>query len=589
MLRLSLVLAVLLPSVLMVGACRTTPAPRSLAPKPKPNAAAVVERFDGEFLNSLPLQSRSSIQDVLGNQVAGAVGSQGQVRLRGRTVTFAELEGFAMLSGRDGAESAEGNTESYDVVNENPYFSAAEAPLSTFSIDVDTASYANVRRFIENGRLPPPAAVRIEELVNYFRYDYPAPSGDEPFSTSVEMNRCPWNADAQLVRIGLRGKDIPIDKRPVSNLVFLIDVSGSMEQDNKLPLVKRSLHILVDQLQPLDRVAIVVYAGAAGVVLPSTAAEQRQTIHAAIDRLESGGSTNGGEGIALAYDLAAANRVTNGNNRVILATDGDFNVGVSSQGELVSLVQKRAKHGVFLSVLGFGMGNLKDSMMEALADHGDGSYHYIDGFNEAKRVLAEQLAGTLLTIAKDVKIQVEWNPAQVGAYRLVGYENRMLQKEDFNDDRKDAGEMGAGHTVTALYEVLPPGEAAEQLLKERKVDKLRYAGPSVSVETNRNELLTVKIRYKPPEGGESRKWEKSFAASTKDASLEPSKDFEFASAVATFGLLLRHTPLPAGADYDLVLSLAEAGLSKHVVERAAFANLVRKARVAAQSSASGQR
>jgi Ca-activated chloride channel family protein len=349
-------------------------------------------------------------------------------------------------------------TEGYASITENPYRLTAREPLSTFGIDVDTASYANVRRFLNQGQLPPAGAVRIEELINYFSYDYPQPEWDLPFSVNAEVAGCPWHEGHRLVRIGLKGREIEVDDRPAGNLVFLLDVSGSMRAGNKLPLVKAALRLLVERLNSHDRIALVVYAGASGLALPSTPADQRETILSALDNLQAGGSTNGAEGIELAYQVARENFVPGGINRVILCTDGDFNVGATSDSELVRQIEDKAKTGVFLSVLGFGMGNYQDSKMQLLADKGNGNHAYIDSLGEARKVLVEEMAGTLLTIAKDVKIQVDFNPAHVAAYRLIGYENRMLKAEDFRDDTKDAGEIGAGHTVTALYEIIPPGQ-----------------------------------------------------------------------------------------------------------------------------------
>ena len=353
--------------------------------------------------------------------------------------------------------AAEFNTETYDEIVENEFLLAQSNPLSTFSIDVDTAAYANVRRFLTHGQKPPPGAVRIEELVNYFSYDYPWPEGDVPFAVNAEIAGCPWAPEHRLVRFGLKGRVIEADSRPVSNLVFLLDVSGSMADENKLPLVKNAMRLLVEQLGENDRVAIVVYAGSSGLVLPSTTADQKQTILTAFDRLNAGGSTNGGEGIELAYQVAVENYINGGVNRVILCTDGDFNIGTTDRSSLVRLIEEKAASGVALTVLGFGMGNYKDATVEQLADKGNGNYAYIDTLNEARKVLVEQMTGTLITIAKDVKIQVDFNPAQVAAYRLIGYENRLLKAEDFDDDTEDAGEIGAGHTVPALYEIIPVG------------------------------------------------------------------------------------------------------------------------------------
>ena len=363
------------------------------------------------------------------------------------------------------------NTEAYDRIVENPFLAVMQNPLSTFSIDVDTASYANARRFLNQGMLPPPDAVRIEEFVNYFLYRYEPPKDKEtPFAAAVTIADCPWTPEHRLARIGIKGWEMPRSERPASNFVFLLDVSGSMQPQNKLPLVKQSIRMLTEQLDERDRVAMVVYAGASGLVLPSTSCDDKRAIYEALDRLDAGGSTNGGAGIQLAYDVATQNFLPGGVNRVVLASDGDFNVGVTDQGSLTRLIEEKAKSGVFLTVLGYGMGNVKDATMEKLADKGNGNYAYIDTLNEAKKVLVEQMQGTLVTIAKDVKIQVEFNPAQVSAYRLLGYENRMLRAEDFNDDTKDAGEIGAGHTVTALYELVPAG----QEIPTPAVDALKY-------------------------------------------------------------------------------------------------------------------
>ncbi|MBA2585882.1 MAG: VWA domain-containing protein, partial [Chthoniobacterales bacterium] len=368
------------------------------------------------------------------------------------------------------------NTAEYDHFKENPFLPAAANPLSTFSIDVDTASYANVRRFIHSGALPPKDAVRIEEMVNYFSYDYAQPEADQPFSINLEVAGCPWQPEHRLVRIGLQGREVANEKRGASNLVFLLDVSGSMEPAERLPLIKQSLRLLVDRLTENDRVAIVLYAGASGLALPSTPGNEKEKILAALQDLKPGGSTNGAAGIELAYRIASEHFIKGGVNRVLLATDGDFNVGVTSQGDLVRLVEEKAKTGVFLSVLGVGNDNLRDSTMQKLADNGNGNYAYLDSLEEARKVLVQQINGTLMTIAKDVKVQVEFNPSRVGSYRLLGYEKRMLRKEDFNDDRVDAGEIGAGHTVTALYEVVPSGAGGSPEVPP--VDPLKYQAPN---------------------------------------------------------------------------------------------------------------
>ena len=446
------------------------------------------------------------------------------------------------------------NTEEYGHTEENPFLAVSAHPLSTFSIDVDRASYSNVRRFLLDGQAPPADAVRIEELVNYFPYDYAEPTGDDPVAIHTEVAPAAWRPQHRLLRIGLQARRIDTRGLPPSNLVFLIDVSGSMDEPNKLPLVKASLTMLVNTLRPADRVAIVVYAGSAGLVLPSTSGDEKAKILEAIDRLEAGGSTAGGAGIKRAYDEAVANFIRGGNNRVILATDGDFNVGMSSDGELIRLIEDRRTTGVFLTVLGFGMGNLKDSKMEQLADHGNGNYAYIDNLLEAKKTLVHELGGTLFTVAKDVKVQVEFNPAQVRAYRLIGYENRLLADEDFADDAKDAGEMGAGHSVTALYEIVPVGEETDVTI--RVPDSLRYQtvrGPRGGGQ----ELGFVKVRYKQPDGDRSRLLTHPVSG---EAGGSPSAEFRFQTAVAEFGLLLKGSDYRGSASYEAVIAAARASL-----------------------------
>ncbi|HEY8993380.1 MAG TPA: VWA domain-containing protein [Lacunisphaera sp.] len=471
------------------------------------------------------------------------------------------------------------NTEAYGYRKDNDYLRVADHPLSTFSIDVDTASYANVRRFLTRGQRPPADAVRIEELVNYFPYRYAPPTGNAPFAAHLEVASAPWAPEHRLVRIGLKGREVSDAQRPAANLVFLIDVSGSMQGPNRLPLVKQSLRLLVDKLRADDRVALAVYAGSSGLALPSTPASRKAEILEAIDRLDAGGSTNGAMGIHLAYDVAKSNFISGGVNRVILATDGDFNVGATSEGELVRLIEEKAKSGVFLSVLGFGMGNLKDGTLEQLADKGNGNYAYIDSLAEAKKSLVEQAGGTLVTIAKDVKIQVEFNPAQVTAYRLIGYENRLLAKEDFNNDKVDAGEIGAGHTVTALYEVVPAG--AELPGETPAVDELKYrkvGTPNAKGQTpSSNEMLTVKIRYKEPAGDASNKLE--FALRDTGARFEDaSEDFKFAAAVAGFGLVLRDSPHKRSLTLAEVSAWGRAGLGNDAGGyRNEFLGLVEKA------------
>lgn len=443
------------------------------------------------------------------------------------------------------ARQAEFNTEEYGVIDEPGFAAVVNKPLSTFSIDVDTASYANVRRFLHDGQLPPADAVRIEELINYFDYDYPDPAEGEPFSIVTEIAACPWAPSHRLVHIGLRSKPVAKANLPPNNLVFLIDVSGSMTDADKLPLLKKAFSLLAEQLRPQDQASIVVYADAEGMVLPPTSGAQKTKILSTLSRLDAGGSTAGGAGMYLAYKLARENFIESGNNRVILATDGDFNVGVTSDGELVKMIERERESGVFLTVLGFGTGNLKDSKMEKLADHGNGNYAYIDNLLEARRVLVEQMGATLLTVAKDVKLQVEFNPAQVKAYRLIGYENRRLRDEEFNDDKKDAGDLGAGHSVTALYEVIPAG--SDEPLPG--VDPLKYQQTTVRPDASgSNEVLTVKLRYKPPEGSESRLLTRVLAEPGDDA--VPTQAFRFAAAVAEFGLLLRDSPYQGASDYD---------------------------------------
>ena len=445
------------------------------------------------------------------------------------------------------------NTEEYNHIRETGFRPAAREPLSTFSVDVDRASYSNVRRFIRDGHAPPADAVRIEEMVNYFAYDYPEPEGEHPFHVVTEVGAAPWNPRHQLVQVALQGRMPDTRNLPPSNLVFLVDVSGSMSSEDKLPLVQQSLRLLVGELTAEDRIALVVYAGAAGLVLDATPGDRKEVILAAIDRLQAGGSTAGGAGIQLAYEVARRNHMPQGNNRVILASDGDFNVGASSQGELVRLIEEKRQQGTFLTVLGFGTGNLADARMEQMADHGNGNYAYIDELAEARRVLVSERAGTLFTLAKDVKLQVEFNPEHVYAYRLIGYENRMLASEDFNDDVKDAGEMGAGHTVTALYEIVPVG--AQSDVQIGAVDPLRYqrarGGPDARFG---REMMNVKVRYKLPEGTRSRLLAHTVPVWLGDG--PPSENFRFAAAVAEFGMLLRASEHRGRSSVEGVLQLA---------------------------------
>ena len=449
------------------------------------------------------------------------------------------------------------NTEEYGRIQENGFKSVADAPLSTFSIDVDPASYSNMRRFINRGELPPADAIRTEELVNYFSYDYPKPTGNDPVKITVEAGTCTWNTAHRLVRIGLKAKEIPTEQLPASNLVFLIDVSGSMWGANRLDLVKSSLKLLVNNLRNKDKVAIVTYAGSAGVKLEATSGGDKQKIREAIDELTASGSTAGGAGIHLAYQIAKKNFISDGNNRIILCSDGDFNVGVSSAEGLEQLIEKERKSGVHLTVLGYGMGNYKDKKIQVLAEKGNGNHAYIDNLQEANRVLVGEFGATLHTVAKDVKLQVEFNPSQVQAYRLIGYESRLLKDEDFNNDAKDAGDMGAGHTVTAFYEVIPAGVKNEYV---GKVDDLKYQKKEKMTlkPTGSDELLTVKLRYKASDKDVSRKMELPFVDNKGDS---VSSDFRFASAVAMFGQLLRDSDFKGIADYDKVIKLAKQGLN----------------------------
>ena len=448
------------------------------------------------------------------------------------------------------APSRAGNTEAYARAADNPFVRVADDPVATFAADVDTASYSNVRRFLNAGQLPPPDAVRIEELINYFDYDYPQPAAGETFAVVTEVGPCPWNPANRLVHIGVQTKAIAAAEVPARNLVFLIDVSGSMGEPNKLPLLQRALGRLVDDLRPRDRVAMVVYAGAAGVVLPPTTGDQRKTIRAALDRLSAGGSTAGGEGIRLAYALAEQNFARGAINRVILATDGDFNVGVSDVGSLTRLIEDKRKTGVALTVLGLGTDNLNDELMEGLADKGDGNYAYLDSLEEAHKVLVREASGTLVTVARDVKLQVEWNPARVASYRQIGYDNRQLHDRDFKDDSKDAGEVGAGHAVTALFEIAPRAAKTEGDALE-----LRYQGPR-PVQDREGELFTLKLRSKTPAGAARPELARVVRDPGAQALSATSEDFRLSAAVAEFGLLLRAAPERAKASYEDALRLA---------------------------------
>ena len=448
------------------------------------------------------------------------------------------------------------NTEAYDHIVENEFKEATKNPLSTFSIDVDKAAYANVRRFITQNQLPPNGAVRLEEMINYFDYNYPQPTNEQPFSINTEYGTCPWNTAHQLVLIGLQGKEFKQENTPPFNLTFLLDVSGSMNEPNKLPLVKESMKLLIDKMRAEDYISLVVYAGSSGLVLKPTNGKNKEKIYEALDNLEAGGSTAGGEGILLAYKTAKENFDKKKINRVILATDGDFNVGASSDDALVSIIEKERESGVYLTVLGFGTGNYKDAKMEKLADKGNGNYAYIDNLLEAKKSLVKEMGGTLQTIAKDVKIQVEFNPAKVKGYRLIGYENRVLNNEDFNDDTKDAGELGAGHTVTALYEIIPAGSKE----KLSNTDELKYQKADMQpTALNTNELMTVKFRYKKPNENNSKLLE--HIVNVNEFNRTISNNFKWASVVAQFGLVLRDSKFKGNANYKDLLAQAKIAKS----------------------------
>jgi Ca-activated chloride channel family protein len=498
----------------------------------------------------------------------------------GETPSVAASASFSGPEWRRG-DPREYNTESYAAIEENPFLAVSANPLSTFAIDVDRASYANVRRFLRSGKLPPKDAVRIEELINYFPYNDPAPDGSAPFAVRTELSPAPWKPAHKLLRIALKAKRIESISAPANNLVFLIDVSGSMTPADKLPLLKQAFGLLVNELRAVDRVAMVVYAGNSGLVLESTPGDRKEEILAAIERLEAGGSTAGGAGLRLAYEVARQNYIADGNNRVILATDGDFNVGESSDAAMQRLVEERRAQGTFLTVLAFGTGNLKDSKMETLADKGNGNYAYIDDIAEARKVLVHELGGTLFAVAKDVKLQVEFNPQRVRAYRLIGYENRLLAAEDFKDDSKDAGELGAGHSVTALYEIVPAG--AQSDVEVRLPDSLRYQFVrAANAVASGDELGFVKLRYKMPDGEQSTE----LAHGIPDRDERISADFTFAAAVASFGMLLRDSPHRGDANWQSVLALARDGTGEdRGGYRARFVELVEAAGAIARRAA----
>ena len=493
--------------------------------------------------------------------------------LSGRTAGIAITQS-AKMRRRPSSNVSQYNTEDYDAITENRFLETSTNPLSTFAIDVDGASYSNVRRFLTNGQLPPSGSVRVEEMINYFHYNYPQPENNDPFSINTEAGVCPWNPGHQLVMIGLQGKKVPAENLPPSNLVFLIDVSGSMMDENKLPLVRSSMKLLAEQLREEDKVSIVVYAGNAGLVLPATSGSNKQKIKDAIESLEAGGSTAGGASIQLAYKIARQNLFAKGNNRVILCTDGDFNVGASSDAEMEKLIEQERKSGIYLTVLGYGMGNYKDNKMQKLADKGNGNHAYIDNLSEAKKVLVNEFGGTLFTIAKDVKLQVEFNPAKVQAYRLIGYENRMLNKEDFNNDEKDAGEIGSGHTVTALYEIIPVGVKDKWI---EKTDALKYQKKHTPVNRNTDEMMTIKFRYKAPDGDKSRLIEYPVKANLREES-ELSSNFRFAIAVAEFGMLVSDSEFKQASKYSHAAALAAGALDEDAEGyRREFIDLVKRA------------
>lgn len=478
---------------------------------------------------------------------------------------------------------AEDFTEQYETYIENSYFDVKDVPLSTFAIDVDTASYANLRRFLNNNQLPPPSSIRMEEMLNYFTYSYPTPTDSRPFAVHLEATECPWNREHRLVRVGLKGKEIHKAERPSSNLVFLIDTSGSMQTEDKLPLLKSALTMLTRELSAKDRVTIVTYAGTAGLVLPPTSGNDKEKIISTLDQLLAGGSTHGSAGIMLAYEQAKANFIQEGTNRVILCTDGDLNVGVTSDDALVELIKERAKTGVYLSVMGFGTGNLKDGKLEKIADHGNGVYAYIDGLREARKVFVDQMSGSLVTIAKDVKIQLEFNPKQIQAYRLLGYENRVMENKDFRNDKKDAGEIGAGHTVTALYEIVPAGATPDPAvkLKYQPVADRSPALAGVAADDISKELLTVRLRYKNPEATENDPaTEFETALANPGATVrEASQNFRFASAVAMAGLVLRQSHFRGDSNLDAAIEIASTAIGDDPQGwRTEFVDLLRKAR-----------
>lgn len=511
-------------------------------------------------LNPNSIESMEVLKDASATAIYGNRGANGVIIIKTKKLSRKERKAFEKLQKVQDSinlskKIQQQNNEEYDAFVENPFELTKNQSVSTFSIDVDKAAYSNIRRMINNGEHVNKNAVRIEEMINYFKYDYLQPKNGQPFSINTEYNDSPWNKNHKLLKIGLQGKEILMDKLPNSNFVFLIDVSGSMEAANKLPLLKSSFKVLLDQLRPTDKVGIVVYAGSAGMVLSPTSAKEKGKIIEALDKLQAGGSTAGGEGIELAYKLAQENFIKNGNNRVIIATDGDFNVGASSTGDLQTLVEEKRKSGVFLTCLGFGMGNFKDNRMETLANKGNGNYEYIDNLQEANKFLGKEFAGNMYAIAKDVKIQIEFNPKYVKSYRLIGYENRKLKNEDFTNDKIDAGELGSGHTVTALYEIIPTDVSSEFLPKE---SDLKYT-KNTNDENFNDELATVKFRYKKPDGDKSSEIIQ-VVKNTEFSSASP--DFRFASSVAWFGLVLRNSALIKNKNLKEIENLAKKGRGK---------------------------
>jgi Ca-activated chloride channel family protein len=542
----------------------------SQSAKTMPFAPTVEERQASSADAGSPPPLAAAVQQVMTGIAAGVVRSAFPVPSGSppAATAFRSDDTF-------GAPRTRFNTEAYDQIVDNPFIRASQEPLATFSSDVDTAAYANVRRFLSRNQLPPRDSVRIEEMINYFTYEYPPPGGSRPLAVYTEVTSSPWKPEHRIVRIALKAREMNLSRRPPTSLVFLIDVSGSMDSPEKLPLLKSALKLMIDNLTENDRVAMVVYAGASGLVLGSTPGDRKETILQAVDMLQAGGSTNGAAGIQLAYDTAVAQFIRGGINRVILATDGDFNVGITSQGDLLRLIEEKARSNVFLSVLGFGMGNFKDSTLEKLADQGNGNYAYIDTLNEARKVLVEELGATLMTVAKDVKVQVEFNPSEVNAYRLIGYENRILRAEDFNNDAKDAGDMGAGHVVTALFEIVPKGVD----ISLPSVDALRYQQEApVGRPAGNGEMLNVKVRYKEPEGTESRLMDVP-VTDRGGTFTAAGADLRFAAAVASFGMILRDSPYKGSSSLDAVIDMAERsrGTDKGGY-RDEFIKLVRKAR-----------